>query len=81
MSKSTMKPVAIGLIAIGAGLAFWGYQKADGFESRVINVLTGSPGDDVMMFYIACAAVGIFLFGILYNLWTLNRQVDEANRA
>lgn len=65
MSKSIMKPVAIGLIAIGAGLAYWGYRQAGGFESRLNNVLSGSPGDSVMMFYIAgagCAAAGIFLF-------------------
>ncbi len=65
MSKSTMQPVAIGLITIGAGLAFWGYRQAGGLESRLNNVISGSPGDNVMMLYIAgaaCAAAGIFLF-------------------
>ena len=65
MSKSTIKPVAIGLVAIGAGLAYWGYRQAGGLESRLNDVISGSPGDNVMMFYIAgaaCVAAGIFLF-------------------
>ena len=64
MSKSVIKPLAIGLLAIGAGLGYWGYQKSGGFESQVSSVLNGSPGDNVMILYIAgaaCAAAGIFL--------------------
>ena len=63
--KSTNKIVSIILIVIGAGLAFWGYQKSTGVGSQLSNVLTGSPSDTVMMFYIggaACIAVGLFLF-------------------
>jgi hypothetical protein len=65
MSKTAIKPIGIALIAAGAGLAFWGQQKSGGLKSQFSNIVSGSPGDNVMMLYIAgaaCAAVGIFLF-------------------
>ena len=65
MAKSMKKPLAIGLIAIATGLAYWGYQKSGGIESQLSNVVTGSHSDNVMILYIAaaaCAAAGIFLF-------------------
>ena len=65
MSKSTIKPFAIVLLVLGAGLAFWGYQKSGGFQSQLSNVFTGSHSDNVMMLYIAgaaCAIAGLFLF-------------------
>ena len=64
-SKSTKQITSITLMAIGAGLALWGYQKSGGFESQLTNVLTGSHSDNVMMLYIsgaACLAVGIYLY-------------------
>ena len=64
MSKSAIKPIGFGLVATGAGLAFWGYQKSGGFKSQFSNIVSGSPADSVMMLYVAgaaCAAVGIFL--------------------
>lgn len=64
-SKSTNKIISIALIAGGAGLAFWGYQKSGGFESKLTSALTGSHSDNVMMLYIgaaACLAVGVFFY-------------------
>ena len=64
-SKSTIKTTSIALIAVGAGLAVWGYQKSGGFESQLSSALTGSHSDNVMMLYISgavCFAVGIYLY-------------------
>lgn len=64
-SKSKMKVISIALIAIGAGLAYWGYQKSGGLNSQLSNALTGSHSDNVMMLYIGgavCFAVGIYLY-------------------
>ncbi|MEM7564767.1 MAG: DUF3185 family protein, partial [Pseudomonadota bacterium] len=64
MSKSSSKMAGIALLVIGTGLAFWGYEKSGGFESRVSNLISGSPSDNVMMWYIAgaaCFAAGLFL--------------------
>ena len=64
MSKSSLKAAGIALVAIGAGLAVWGYEKSGGFESRVSNLVSGSPSDNVMILYIAgaaCIATGLFL--------------------
>ena len=65
MSKSTKKTMSIALIAIGAGLTIWGYQKSGGLGSRLSSALTGSHSDNVMMLYIsgaACLAIGIYLY-------------------
>ena len=58
------KPLGIALLATGAGLAFWGFQKSEGLQSRVSSVLTGSQTDNVMMLYIVaavCGALGAYL--------------------
>ncbi len=65
ISKSSIKTASIALIAVGAGLVFWGYQKSGGLESKLTSALTGSHSDNVMMLYIsgaACLAVGIYLY-------------------
>jgi len=65
ISKSTIKTTSIALIVVGAGLAFWGYQKSGGLESKLTNALTGSHTDNVMMLYISgavCLAVGAYLY-------------------
>lgn len=65
MTNSSKSLVSIALMAIGAGLAFWGYQKSGGLSSQVSSVINGSPSDNVMLLYIAgaaCIAVGAFLF-------------------
>lgn len=57
--------ISMVLIAIGAGLAIWGYKKSEGIGSQLSNALTGSHSDNVMMLYVggaACIAVGTFLF-------------------
>ena len=56
--------VSVSFIAVGAGLALWGYQISEGFGSQLTNILTGSHTDKVMMLYIGGAAsftVGLFL--------------------
>lgn len=62
---SMNKITGVALIALGVGLAFWGYDLSGGLGSKVTQALTGSPTDKVMMFYIGGAAsfaVGLFLF-------------------
>lgn len=63
-SGSAKKPLGIALLAAGAGLAFWGFQKSEGFESQLSSTFTGSSSDNVMILYIAagvCLAIGAFL--------------------
>ena len=58
------KPLGIALLATGAGLAFWGFQKSEGLQFQVSSVLTGSQTDNVMMLYIGaavCCALGAYL--------------------
>ena len=58
------KIIAIVLVVLGIGLAFWGYQTAGGFGSQVSKAFTGSATDKVMMLYIGGAAsfiVGLYL--------------------
>lgn len=60
----TDKIIAIALIVVGVGLAWWGYQMSESVGSQLSSALTGSQGDDVMWRYIAgavCIAVGGFL--------------------
>ena len=66
MATSAMvnKPLGIALLAAGAGLAFWGFQKSEGIESQLTSTFTGSHSDNVMMLYIGagvCLALGLFL--------------------
>ncbi|MFC1523731.1 DUF3185 family protein [Thermodesulfobacteriota bacterium] len=63
-SKSTIKAVGIGLMVIGAGVAFWGYQMSGSVGSQLTQTITGSHTDKVMTLYIGGAAsfiVGLFL--------------------
>lgn len=68
MAKSVsnnQKILAIVLIVLGFGLAFWGYQQSGSVGSQLSQALNGAPSDNVMMFYIGGAislAVGAFLF-------------------
>ena len=58
------KIVGIVLAVLGIGLAVWGYRLSGGFGSRVTQAFSGSPTDQVMMFYIGGAislAVGLFM--------------------
>lgn len=64
LSKSRLLTTGIALMAIGAGLVVWGYQKSGGFSSKLSGVFTGSPSNDVMVLYIggaACFIVGVYL--------------------
>jgi hypothetical protein len=63
-SASPKNLLAIALLAAGAGLAFWGFQKSEGFQSQVSSAFTGSHTDNVMMLYVGaavCLAIGAFL--------------------
>jgi hypothetical protein len=59
-----MKIVAIVLVVLGIGLAFWGYRLSGGFGAQLSQAVTGSPTDRIMAFYIGGAvslAVGLYL--------------------
>ena len=63
-SGNAMKIIAVMLMVIGAGLAFWGYQLSGSVGSQITQALTGSNTDKVMTLYITGAAsfvVGIYL--------------------
>lgn len=64
-SKSVNKLVAISLMVVGLGLAYWGYDLSGGFDSQLNQTFTGSSSDGVMIRYISGAAsfaAGLFLF-------------------
>ena len=64
-ASNNQKIIAVALIVIGLGLAFWGYQQSGSLGSQLNEVVSGSPSDNVMIFYIGGAvsfAVGLFLF-------------------
>ena len=48
------------LLAIAAGLAWYGYDSSQALASKLSQVLTGGPTDRVLMFY-AGAAVSALL--------------------
>jgi hypothetical protein len=63
-SASQKKLFGIAMLAIGAGLAFWGFQKSEGLQSQLSTAFTGSHTDNVMMMYIGASvslAIGAFL--------------------
>lgn len=64
-SKIKFKVIAIALIIIGAGTAFWGYQMSESISSQLSQSVTGSYSDKVMLLLIGGAAtfaVGVYLF-------------------
>lgn len=65
MDSTTMKKgLGIALLALGAGLAFWGYEMSGSVGSQLNEAFSGSPTEDVMARYIAggvSGAVGLFL--------------------
>lgn len=63
MTPGSMRIVAIVLVVVGLGLAFWGYRMSGSFGSQVTQAVSGSD-DKVMMFYIGGAVsfiVGLYL--------------------
>jgi hypothetical protein len=65
VGKSNAQLAGIVLIVVGVGLAIWGYQMSGSFESRINEIFSGSPTDNVMFRYIGaavCVAAGAFLF-------------------
>ena len=63
-SGTTMKIIGIALVALGIGLAIWGYQLSGSVGSQISQAVTGSDTDKVMTLYISGAVslvVGIYL--------------------
>lgn len=59
------KVIALALIVIGMGVAFWGYQMSGSVESQLSRAFNGSDTDKVMACYIGGAVsfvVGAYLF-------------------
>ena len=64
-ASSNNQLIAIVLMVIGIGLAYWGYDMSGGFDSQVNLAFTGSDSNDVLFRYIggaACFAAGLFMF-------------------
>lgn len=59
-NASTSKLIGMIFLAIGIGVAIWGYQESEGLVSQVSSAVTGSATDNVMIKYIA-GAVGIVI--------------------
>ena len=60
-----IKIAGIALVVVGLGLGWWGYQEAGSLGSQLSGVISGSPGDKVMLKYIGgavCVVVGAVLF-------------------
>ena len=68
MAKSELplsKVIALVLIVVGAGVAYWGYDLSGSIGSQISETLSGSTPDEVIIRYIAgaaAAAAGLFLF-------------------
>lgn len=61
---STNKIIGIVLVVIAIGLAFWAYRMSGSVGSQLTEAVTGSPGDNIMIYYIGAAVsavVGVFL--------------------
>jgi hypothetical protein len=57
--------VGVGLVAAGAGLAYWGYQMSGSLTAQLTRTVSGSMPDEVIYRYIGgavCAVVGVVLF-------------------
>jgi hypothetical protein len=65
-SQSKMKFASIVLVAVGIGLAFWGYQMSGSISSQANQAFYGSYSDKVMIVYIAGATS--FIVGLLFLL-------------
>ena len=62
--KSNIPLISIALMVVGIGLAYWGYDLSNGFDSQLNQAFSGSSSDNVMIRYIAgatCFAAGLFL--------------------
>jgi hypothetical protein len=57
--------IGIAMVAIGLGLAYWGYRLSGSVGSQITQAVTGSYTNKIMTFYISGAVsfvVGLFLF-------------------
>ena len=59
----------IGVIALATGimLLFWGHNSAQALNSQVENILTGTPTNRTMYFYIGGAA--LVCYGLFQMVW------------
>jgi hypothetical protein len=58
------KIIGIVLVALGLGLAYWGYHLSGGFGAQLNQAFSGSPTDKVLAFYVGGAVsflAGLFL--------------------
>lgn len=63
-ANPTMKIIALVLVVVGLGLAYWGYRMSGSVGSQISQAVTGSPTDKIMAFYIGGAVsfvVGLYL--------------------
>jgi hypothetical protein len=52
------------LLALAAGLAWWGYDESGSLGNRLSSTLTGDMNETVIILYIAaaiCAVAGLFM--------------------
>jgi len=57
------KVIAIILLVVGAGFAYWGYEMSGAIGAQLSKSFTGSATDGVMIRYIAglvCIGLGLF---------------------
>lgn len=53
------------LIAVAAGLGYWGYQESQSLSSQISSRLSGDMDTTVVVLYlaaVACAVGGLFAF-------------------
>jgi len=58
------KVIALALIVVGIGLAFWGHQLSGSVNAQITRALTGSYSDKVMALFISGAVsfvIGAYL--------------------
>ena len=64
-NKASSQPIAIALMVIGIGLAYWGYDMSGSLDSQFTQAFSGSSSNAVLIRYIGGAAsfaAGLFLF-------------------
>ena len=62
--KQQTQIIAIVLLILGAGLAYWGYSEGTSLGGKLTQTFSGSASDKTIMLYISSAisfAIGLFL--------------------
>jgi len=63
-SNSLLKIIGIGLLVLGVGLAYWGYDISQSVGSQISQKITGTHTDKEMTLFISgavSAVIGFFL--------------------